>query len=436
MKRSAIILALIVFQIVSALTVGFIAVNIQDGKLVADGVMSSTLSLSGMTVNEAVEAVNEQFQETLTKGQVRIRYGFDEFVFQFAEIEAEIDRVWLAQEIEEKSSQARELNLLSSNWRNYTVFIYPRITFNDEAFKGLLYQIKPIIERKPVNANIDIVGGKLSITPDSNGVFFDVDKFYESIKDRFLSNPFSVLMLSNRVNREIQVQQARITTDLLINMETVIAEASTPIAPGYNRELMIEAADSINKVFLHALEGEGNTRRADIFSLDKYLTRQGIQNNTVVDELNQLASTLYIALLRAGIKREGVSLYHQDRKADYCDLGFEVSVLGSGRDFKFENSLKSDIIIFAAVEDDTLSVKIAGRFDEENTHTRIISSRTTETFEPEVIYIETFDLTPGTEVVLDEGVAGHTVAIFRDVEQIEEIEYRSQPRTVMRGALL
>ena len=450
MKRLTIILGLIVLQIVGALTAGYSVVNMNMSGIVgegvyfeyvsleeaaAGGVAPQQVSLSGMPIEAAASTVFAKYDEILKEGQARIRYGDGEFVFYYAELEYVIDREALISEIEEKSEQAKRLNLLSSNWRNYTVRIIPDIKISDDAFKILLKQIKSHIERNPSNANIDIIEGVVTVTPDVSGVVFDIDKSYQSIKESFLRDPFGILYLSNRNGREIELSPARVPAELLSDMETIIAEASTPIMPDCDKELLQKAAESINKVFLRAVDNEGNDRRTELFSLNKYLINRNLQEDTVVEEFNQLASTLYIAILRAGIDNGSIYLYRQDRKAEYCDLGFNVSVLGNNRDFRFENTLNSDIIIFASVDEDEneLVVRIAGKFDDENAYTHTVTSRIIETIEPQVIHIESDQLKAGDEEVQDRGVAGNVVAIFRDGTEIERVEFRGYPRTVMTG---
>ena len=450
MKRLATILALIVCQIVGALAVGFTIVDMNIGGAVAEGVYyeyvdmreatvgitgPQKVSLSGMSISEAVGVVVARYEDILDNGRARIRYGNDEFVFKFSEIQYAIDKDELTLQIEEKSKQAKSLNLLSTNLRNYTVQVVPSITINDEAFKEMLEQIKPVVEREPSNANIDIIDGKVSITPDINGVLFDVEKSFLDIKERFLNDPFGVLDLSNRSGREIELLAARIPESILVDMESVIAVASTPIMPWCDRELLQKAAESINKVFLHGVEGEGAASMTDLFSLDKYLANRWLRQSYAVEEYNQLATTLYIAILRAGITRERIYLYRQDSKADYSDLGFDVSVLGRNRDFKFDNTLNSDIIIFASVEDDLLTVRVAGKHDNVNSHEHIVSSRVLEIIEPRTIYIESSEVEMGEEEIQEEGMAGFIVGVYRDGEEIERVQYRARPRTIARSSV-
>jgi len=76
---------------------------------------------------------------------------------------------------------------------------------------------------------------------------------------------------------------------------------------------------------------------------------------------NQVASTLYAALLLTDIDRTGITRVSHESAVDYIEPGLDVVVFGDTIDFKFINSMESPIMIFSSVKNNKITVSIAGK---------------------------------------------------------------------------
>jgi hypothetical protein len=297
----------------------------------------------------------------------------------------------IADEVAKKSALHYRHALFSAFTRPFEAELAPKLEFDGLKLKSKLAMIKGIIDAPPQNANIDLADGRIVRTPAAEGVSMSVDGSYARLSEILSERPFAMSSGSGAAGGaaaqdaqagaagaaagaagsqlECEALQPDITDDMLADIDALIAEASTPVLAGIDVGLLRKAAEAIEKVWVprHGMASEP-------FSLNRYLSDQNLVSEENVDEYNQLATTLFIALLRAGVDIGEIDRRAMPEAPLYCEAGFGTTVRGTGMDFLFTNTLASNIVIFTSVQDGQLRVRIAGGLDPDRPAPREVRS--------------------------------------------------------------
>ena len=371
MKRLLAVFGLIMAQATLTLAVAFFSLHMQRG-----GETSTILTYEGSEYANASDApiaeseLSERIAAQIASGSARIRYGQDEFVFGLSEIDLSLDRTALARDIEESFHKYYANSLLSAFLRPYRVELTPAYSLDNDKLLERLQAIQKFIEREPVAAEIALANGDIIKTPSSEGFFYDIDASLPRVRAAFESQPFRRYALAGpdaeSDTREIRRWLPDVSSDDLENVNGIIAEASTPILDESDLEMFIHAAERIS-VLLTADSMYGSTHLSGgSFSLRKYLSdlfsydEDGVFVQIPDKVASQVATTLFIAALDAGIDSDRIFRTPVYEDLPYSERGFGTAYETGGADFQFENSLESNIVVIAAVEGGQFVVRIAG----------------------------------------------------------------------------
>ncbi|MDR1440647.1 MAG: VanW family protein [Clostridiales bacterium] len=381
MKKLSLMAAFAVCQVLVALLLGFAAIDMLYHSKTPKGLSYGGADFSGMSQDEAAVLLKSTIDDRIKTQSATISYRDLEFVFRLSEIDLEIGNDSIADEIAAKSELHYKHALLSAFTRAFDTELLPRLDFDGLKLRNKLLMIKGIIDRPPQNANIELVGGKVAKTPASEGISLLVDESYFKLSEAYSLRPFdkseivgveggagengAVEAISDAGagapepaqsgGLEYEALHPDITDDMLSDIDALLAEASTPILPGADAALLAKAAESIEKVWVPKYG-----MASEPFSLNRYLSGQGIVGGEATGECSQLATTLFVALLRAGAGIGEIDRRALPQAAPYCEDGFGTLVSGESADFMFTNTLGTNIVIFTSVQDGALVVQIAG----------------------------------------------------------------------------
>jgi hypothetical protein len=374
MKRLLSVFGIIIAQAILTLAVAYAAIYAQRGGVAStivtyDGVEYADISAAQRAQSELVEKIAAQIET----GSARIRYGPDEFVFGLLEISLQLDTSALKKDIDEGFLKYNASNLLTAYHNPYRAALAPKFSLDGEELRDKLFLINELIEREPIAATIDLVNGEVIKGGSEEGIYYDIDASLPKVRAAFERHPFSRYTLAGPQaapgEREVRKWMPDVPSDALDYVDGVIAEASTPIMDESDFGLLTNAAHSIDKILLFPYETYGSTRlAAGVFSLRKCLGDVSALEPSggggyiqIPDNVaSQVATTLFIAALEAGIDYNNIFRTFTLENQEYCDPGFGIVYEANGPDFSFENSLESNIVVFAAVEDGQFFVRIAG----------------------------------------------------------------------------
>ncbi|MFT8314259.1 MAG: VanW family protein [Clostridium sp.] len=290
------------------------------------------------------------------------------------------------------------------------IFVYDE-NYIDERIDA----IEKDIDKQPVNASVEnIDNGKIKISQDIKGYKLQKDKLKEEIKKKINSKSISNI----EINAPITVSTAVISADKLSAINSNISSFSTSfVSSSYARSHNIElSTKSINGKILMPGEifsfndcvGERTADRgfmeAPVIVGDKF-------DSGIGGGICQVSSTLYNAILRAGIKP--IERTHHTIPSSYVELGLDATVNWNDIDFKFKNTLNYPIYIQAYTENKNLYINI---YSDSSLLRRkyIISSNVYETVHPVMKTISDSNLPLGQTFIIQEGHDGYKVKITQD----------------------
>jgi vancomycin resistance protein YoaR len=152
----------------------------------------------------------------------------------------------------------------------------------------------------------------------------------------------------------------------------------------------------------------------------------------------QLSSTLYNAVLRAGlqiIERRNHSL-----PVSYVPLGQDATYATGYINFRFRNSSDHFLLIRTAIENNTLMIKLFGTIQQEKTYE--ITSEIVERIPPSTRFLLNSKLAPTEQQIVQQGKLGYIVETYRfqkhdgkvmNRELISRDTYPAQPTLVAVG---
>ena len=366
MRRMILLFVLAFAQAVMALTVGYAVLNAYERNRPMQAVFSDGDRYESVSPSDPVSDLRLEEEEEASKdGMIRIGYRDREFIFPSEEIGLIQDEERMHEENRKGAGLHYLSCLFSAFLREYRSDITPRAQFDSDKFYEKLSLIQGMIDTQPKNANIDVVDWEIVKQSHQDGFLFELDANFEDLRQRLADDPFEKLMLETVEKSAVRQIPAKITDRMIRDIEVFIAVAKTKIPEDSDRELLKKVAFGVNKVLLNAAETKPEIA-ADAFTLNKWLKEQGLDLEVPKSEYDQMATTLYIAALRAGIEIDKISREAVTEPVSYCDPGFGTTVFENGTDFVFVNTLPDDIIVFAAVEDDYLVVRIGGKRSSED----------------------------------------------------------------------
>ena len=371
MKRLFLLLVFIFFQLVISLAAGYIALNkYASAGGVRAGMAYAGADLAGMDVDAAAGAVGGAVNKKIESGMASFLYQGTEYAFQFSSVGLEADFSNIKAALSSNGTRPYLSSLLSAFTRIYSDEVKPVYKADPEAFRKKLLVIKEFIDCDPVDAGIEYAAdGEIIKTESSDGAVFDVDNYFDIISEQFCADPFAPFALDAqpRDGRAFVEQiKPRVPDSLIGDIESALAAIEADIPADYNPRYVAGAAEAINKVW-----APKKGKAYDSFSFLRYLREAGLPEDLPATEYDFVASALLHALLICGMDQTKMEFVLSGNTGAYTALpGMDVCMIGGKAkgasdsaepdDFRFSNTLNTDIVIFASVQDGRLRIAIAG----------------------------------------------------------------------------
>jgi len=362
MNRLCILAALIATQIVAALIIGYLAINLTPTEeYTRKGAYYSGADLSGMPVEDALKAVELIDGKKIEGGIAAFIFNDREFLFSFSDIELAANYDLLVHGLTAKGSDTYRYSLFSGFTRVYTGAPKPIYEANSDLLKHKLLQIKDHIEIMPQNADIHFsASGGITKTPSSDGVYFDVAGKFEHIFALFLTDPFAPFQIGSNsmvASSAIIKTAPRVTDAMLEGVTAALSSIAAPIPDRLDIELLGLSAEAINRVWIPRAGDAGAP-----FSFLRYIRDAGLPDSIGYEEYSFVASVLLHALLAAGADYSSITFDTSSNMDFYEALpGFGVSI--DNNDILFSSSFGDNIVIFASMENGDINITIAGNPD-------------------------------------------------------------------------
>lgn len=351
MKRLVLFSIFLAVQLAVALTAGYAALDsLQDDRVVRPGAVYSGIDYSGMDIETAVATMVESVNGNVNNGFASFSYKDTEFVFRLSDIGLSADFSRIGPRLTARGSPFYTNALFTAFTRRYEASPGPDFFADSDAFLQKLTAMKAYIDKPPVNADVEFsTDGEIVKFMSFQGVNFDAVRGCTDILPVFLSDPFKQFSIdaNPRASASLLSIEPQAPYELVADIDSVVSDICEPIPEGCDAALIARVAEAVNKVWVPK-----NRMAYGAFSFLRYIEESGLPIAVLPREYDFVASELMRALLACGEDSKKMEFTIADSDVD--------SIL---RDFKFVNTLDSNIVIFAGVESgsDELRIRIAGK---------------------------------------------------------------------------
>lgn len=337
--------------------------NIENKKwnqLIYSNIEVANINLGGKTKEEARNIIKSQYIDAVFNKKLYVAVDDKIYSVDNSQIikSYDIDNV-----IDKAFNYGKNLNIIEKHKlikmgssKKYSL----DLTFNDEFVKAFTMNIEREINKSPVNAAIEMkTAGVIKVNADTKGYKLEKEKLDKLIEDRVKIGANEDI----HIKAPVQETEAAITLAALSPINTCISSFSTSIkSSSFTRANNIKiSVKAINgKVLIpgetfsfNEVVGERTEKRG-------YMEAPVIIGNKVESGIGggicQVSSTLYNAILRAGI--QNIDRTHHSLPSSYVGLGFDATVDWGNIDLKFTNTLNWPIYIEGYVKNNRLYINI------------------------------------------------------------------------------
>lgn len=428
LRKLLFIFSIIIIQSVLAVTAGIAAISYVSRDSLPPYTYVGNLNIGNMKKDDAARKIVEYFNTLITNGSLSISVdGKGEYLIPFKDFDVRIDGMKTLDTLGGWKSAEYIQGMFKSYFGRARLDIKPVFTYNDGILRQKLIDLSKKTDVPPINAFIAIENGQLVKRAETAGYILNIENASVSIR-RHMNQDFQAPVMFNRKDDfEIQTVNPEIMLKEFTDIDQVIAEYSTVIEDNELAEFIKSAAGAINGVVL-----AGKGKAGDSFSFIEKLKKADKSFENDNDGYDQVASTLYAAILEGGIDKNLITRLKHELAPDYIDAGLDAWISENGGDLKFLNTLDHKLAIFSSIEGDKLFVRLAGNLKDRGQELEI-KVEIVQRYEPSVVYIENHDLKQGEKVQLSPGKDGLLVKVYRNNELISTDEYEAEKSIVQVG---
>lgn len=445
-KGPAFLVIFIMLLIISAYMYGAYLMVKPADHIICDGVFVDSIDLSGMTRDEAVQAVLE-YSNLHTKRTLEVDVNGEK-------VSITLDKLGYQSEANDFVDQALQVGKGSNPFANYVQIreaaAHPLVF--DLEFHCLDKEIRDFVKKecakkctKAKNSKIKMEAGVLVYTSDREGSSLNVDTTVERIRKEVEKQENADVI---RVNADVEIQKPSVPKKLTERCKDKIGTFRTTYNTG-NVSRSRNLANAARLVNGHVINPGKTFSVHDVISPltedNGYYAAPSYSNGEVVDSIGggvcQVSTTLYNAVLKAEL--EVVERSPHSMVVTYVDPSMDAAIAGDYKDFKFKNNTDVPLYIEGGTEAGTIYFNIYGEETRSPDRKVTFKSETTETIQPGADKI-TYDKTKPTSYtkVTQEAHIGYKAVLWKIVKengktkktQVNTSTYQAVPRYVTKGA--
>ena len=384
------------------------------GDKIYPGVTVQHVNLGGMTKEEAKVKLKESFEGEIDNKVLPINIESKRFELKYADISPEYD---IDATVEEAVLCGKDKGLFEKY-----LYIKGKIkneiglafSYDENKLKEFEENIIKQVNQEPVNASINIVGDKVQVIPEEDGIGIDIDVLDTKIKEALNGDINS----ENEVDAEAEVTKAAIKSEDLSKIKDIMGSFSTSYgtsAAGRSHNIEL-ATQSINGTII--MPGETfsfndvvgpRTEEAGFQEAGTYVGNKvepGIGGG-----ICQVSTTLYRAVMRANIR--STERTNHSMAVGYALPGLDATVAYGYLDYKFKNPYDFPIYIQGYTAGKVVTYNIYGDKSALGGKTYDMVNEILETLPSETKIVDDPTLDEGTEVNEGGGMTGYRAAAYQ-----------------------
>jgi vancomycin resistance protein YoaR len=224
-------------------------------------------------------------------------------------------------------------------------------TYDENALEGNIRNASAELNTAPLEPNVSVVGGVLTITDGKDGVNLDVNTFVARVKAAVMDGSFGpVSMPGSPVLPHYKTEDIRANTVLISTSSTNFTDATTS-GRGFNIKKMCEMLSG--SVVLPGEEFSVNDKAGPRNAENGWQLAKGIENGVYTDQYGggicQVSTTLYNSLLKADLTitaRRPHSI-----PSSYVPRAQDAAISTGGPDLKFRNETAWPVYLVLRVDE-------------------------------------------------------------------------------------
>lgn len=315
-----------------------------------EGTYLDDIPLAGLTLTQAQELSEQKAVEKLNKLQVKFVYGDQNWMFDYNDINAQIDwedklkelyQVARTGELEERYNKIEKL-------KEQGVYLKTSLFMDTALIKDDIEAIALSLKTEPVDATIEFFPNKenkFALTPEKAGQMVDAQALYQAAESAIAAGEPEIIEIKTVVlEPKYLMENLKKATNRIVSFSTDLLSSSK------NRvHNVVLALDNVNGLRINPGENfsfndsVGPRTKATGFLIAPVI----MPDKSVKDDWGggvcQSSTTIFNAASLAGL--DIVERYHHSFPAKYVPMGLDASVTYGGADLKFKNNKETPIFL-------------------------------------------------------------------------------------------
>lgn len=328
-----------------------------DG-LFLPGIYINEINLSGKKVSD-LDNILETEKKYISSGSVIVTNINGEYKFTYENLNINIDSNKVKKEIQKYNNNLTmidKIKLIKSNKKNK--IFYLKASFDDESVNSFMFILKEKMNVSVRNDGI-VVDENNNVYYDkgASGFSLDEEKTKEKVKEALANLKEETIIEAEGVIIKQEIKNAHLSS---INKK--VSSYTTYFANKGNRgHNIILASSRLNNTIIMPGETFSYLKAVGPYGASNGYLPAPIYLNGVAATANgggvcQLASTIYMAQLKAGL--ETVTRRNHSFAPTYVPKGLDATVYSTSTDYKFKNQYEYPLYIVSYVKGDYLTVDI------------------------------------------------------------------------------
>lgn len=429
-RNTLLIFLLILLQSLLAISAGIAALFHSSQKTVPGWVSVGELAVGGMSYQDAIKVIETDYEEKFKDKSLLIKINNERiYEIPFSQIDMAVDSKATTSKLNVLKGIKDIPNYLYACFGYNRSALRPVIKFDEGELRQALQKLSEEIYIAPKDAEISYRDGIIDKKVETYGVKLNVTNAVNVIREQLTNDPSGTVSFSSDENFELQAVEPDKKIKDYDDIQQAFSSYSTRIIDEELADSIRFAAEAINGVVLPAAS---NNENSSVFSFVECLASKDAGFTNDNDGYDQVASTLYAALLLAGLPMDSITRLQHELTVDYIEPGLDAWISSDAGDLKFSNPFSHKMAIFAQLEGNSVKVVIAGSISDKKEEYEI-KTEVVQKFDPPVFYIENKSLKPGERVILNPGKEGIMVEVFRNGELIDTNKYEAEKTIVQTG---
>jgi vancomycin resistance protein YoaR len=334
-----------------------------ESDTISNGVYIAGINVSGMTREEAENAINDYLEEL---GSKTITFVIDTNEVEVSALDlglecANTDVVENAVNLGKTGNIIQRYKALKDLQRENKEYEL-ELAFDDNAIENIINEKCIVFNVDPVDASIKRENGKFVVTDGQTGIGVDVSESVKLVKDSLSEWNKD----NTRIDLAVELVQPKATKDDFDKVSDLLATFTTSYtSSGTARSANVDnGAKLVNATVVLPGETFSTYETISPFSVENgyYLAGSYLQGQ-VVDSLGggicQVSTTLYNAVLRAEL--EVTERHNHSMIVGYVDPSADAAIAESaGKDFTFVNTTDAPIYIEGVTSGKKITFSIYG----------------------------------------------------------------------------